>query len=65
MNKFEIFKRTIIRNNAIYEFIVEEIHFKNVKRTKKMYSINKNGECILHTSLWQTWKKKQREIEGV
>lgn len=65
METIEIYNKELIINKTDkYNFIIDCVYHKGVKRTSKFYKILKNGEIILHTSLHQTWYKYMRKIEG-
>lgn len=62
MIKYEIFRKGFIKGKDLYECIIDEVRYEGVRRRAKFYSIEKNGEIILSTSLHQTWYKYQRDL---
>ena len=71
MKMYEIFNKEVIINKDKYNFIIEEQHFEEYSRNcrlgrirPKFYTIKKNNEIILHTSLHQTFYARKRQIIG-
>ena len=66
--KIKIFNKEYKFNNDIYVFVIWEQIFCGGNRLQrranlKTYEIIKNNECILYTSLHQTFYARKRKIE--
>lgn len=59
----EIYNKPAKIGGANYNFIIKEVYYLNTRTKAKFYEIKKDGECILYTSLHQTFYKYKKNIE--
>lgn len=65
MNNYEmitIYNQEIKKGKDKYNLIIKEKWITGMRRKPKFYSIKKNGETILSTSLHQTWYAEKRKL---
>ena len=57
-----IYNQEVKKGNDKFNLIIEEKWMIGIRRKPKFYSIKKNGETILSTSLHQTWYAEKRKL---
>lgn len=60
----EIFNQEVNIDKNKYNFIIREKWFVGYGRKPKFYTIMRNGETILYTSLHQTFYAERRKLLG-
>lgn len=60
----EIFNQEVNIDENKYNYIIREKWITGFRRKPKFYTIMKNGEAILHTTLHQTFYAEKRKLLG-